>query len=51
MAVFEDEFSLLSPINQFKKQKDFLNEVYKIAKEIKQIPSEQFRAEDYMKNN
>ena len=40
---FADELSQLSPIRNMKEQKNLVNEIQKIAKEIKKIPTREFR--------
>lgn len=46
-----EEIGNLSPIRNLKEKKDMMNEIKKIAKEIKRIPTRDFRTEEFLKTS
>lgn len=43
-----EEMMKISPIRNKEKQKNMVSEIQKIAKEIKRIPTEDFRTEEFL---
>ena len=46
-----EEIGNLSPIRNMKEKKDMVNEIQKIAKEIKRIPTQDFKTEEFLKTS
>ena len=48
---FAEEIGNLSPIRNMKEKRDMVSEIQKIAKEIKRIPTQDFRTDEFLQTS